>query len=452
MSGWGTRARAQFLLLVCCGLLGGCVVDHQYGRSVRYNIEAENAQQQALLLNIIRASLRRPMQFTTLTNLDGDLSVKASASWGIPFGRYVGSNANMLTINAPDYTENAFVKVATLDDSSYYRGLLSPVSPQLFDLFIHSGYPLEILMNLFVRNIVVQRQDGVCAGGSHIRGCEFTFSNFASSDSEIDLFQRLVSYFLRLGLTTEHIEKVAGKKSAKAKKKDDDDEPPDSDDENGYMLCFAPSNPRDERLAQSSLCGGALTKAEGAANVGQLRKRPNIGKTSTLMVELEPALISDLQAIAEVDNRSDLPAELSLFSGRRVAVVVYTRSIQNIIYYLGELVRRQNDPEFGKSQRIIQVLAVPRHPFRDDPVPRDSRRCIDVPAKYPCRYLFQVREDLLPGAPALSTSYEGKQYTIVDDRNENGTSTQVFDLAKQLFAIKIKADKLPRTTTISVNR
>ena len=42
-------------------VLAGCtVVDRFSGRAVEYNLQAEQAQEQALLLNIVRASMRRP--------------------------------------------------------------------------------------------------------------------------------------------------------------------------------------------------------------------------------------------------------------------------------------------------------------------------------------------------------------------------------------------------------
>jgi hypothetical protein len=41
-------------------MFGCTVIDHYSGRAIEYNLEAEQAQEQALLLNIIRASQRRP--------------------------------------------------------------------------------------------------------------------------------------------------------------------------------------------------------------------------------------------------------------------------------------------------------------------------------------------------------------------------------------------------------
>ena len=54
------RSRAFLLLFACTGLLGCAVVDQYSGRATVYNAEAEEAHNQGLLLNIVRASLRHP--------------------------------------------------------------------------------------------------------------------------------------------------------------------------------------------------------------------------------------------------------------------------------------------------------------------------------------------------------------------------------------------------------
>src|SRR5262249_8970124 len=67
----------------CVPVLFGCaVVDSYSGRAVDYNREAEQATEQALLLNVVRASLRRPMQFTSLQSITGSANVSGSVTGG----------------------------------------------------------------------------------------------------------------------------------------------------------------------------------------------------------------------------------------------------------------------------------------------------------------------------------------------------------------------------------
>src|ERR1700757_3767161 len=73
-------ARAAVLAAAVLVLAGCTVVDRFSGRAVEYNLQAEQAQEQALLLNIVRASMRRPMQFTSLQSITGTASASANAS------------------------------------------------------------------------------------------------------------------------------------------------------------------------------------------------------------------------------------------------------------------------------------------------------------------------------------------------------------------------------------
>jgi len=63
------RVACTIALLLAPGLLGCAIVDNYSGRAVDFNREAEQAQEEVLLLNIVRASLRRPMQFTSLSTV-----------------------------------------------------------------------------------------------------------------------------------------------------------------------------------------------------------------------------------------------------------------------------------------------------------------------------------------------------------------------------------------------
>ncbi|MEA2994292.1 MAG: hypothetical protein QOD40_3212, partial [Alphaproteobacteria bacterium] len=58
-------ALAGLWLVVLSGIVAGCGIVDQYGsRALTYNVEAEQAQNQAVLLNIVRSYKRYPMQFT----------------------------------------------------------------------------------------------------------------------------------------------------------------------------------------------------------------------------------------------------------------------------------------------------------------------------------------------------------------------------------------------------
>jgi hypothetical protein len=78
MARWLGSAVAAMTLVSCA------VVDQYSGRAVAYNIEAEHAQEQALLLNVVRAALRRPMQFTTVSNIVGSATATGNVGYTAP--------------------------------------------------------------------------------------------------------------------------------------------------------------------------------------------------------------------------------------------------------------------------------------------------------------------------------------------------------------------------------
>jgi hypothetical protein len=65
MAGKASRKAGVILPLFALGLLGCAAVDQYASRAISYNLEAEAALDQGLLLNIVRAAHRWPMQFTT---------------------------------------------------------------------------------------------------------------------------------------------------------------------------------------------------------------------------------------------------------------------------------------------------------------------------------------------------------------------------------------------------
>jgi hypothetical protein len=65
--------------------LAGCAIVDQYsGRAVVYNLQAEEAENQAMLLNIVRAYMDLPMQFTTVSSITGTGSVTGTAQYSFP--------------------------------------------------------------------------------------------------------------------------------------------------------------------------------------------------------------------------------------------------------------------------------------------------------------------------------------------------------------------------------
>ena len=106
------------------------------------------------------------------------------------------------------------------------------------------------------------------------------------------------------------------------------------------------------------------------------------------------------------------------------------RSVEGIIYYLGEIVRRE---------LRLDGLAMPFTPtVRTGPkYDRDDT-------------LFEVSRGALTGRPSISVSYDGTDYHVAVDPAGKGRSAQVMELIAQLLAQHNSAKDLPAPSILPV--
>jgi hypothetical protein len=201
------------------GLCSCSVIDDYSWRAVDYNREAAQAQQQVLLLNVIRASLRRPMQFTSLQTVTGSANVTGSVNGGAQrvdntplVARFPGltpgnTNSALNRIITGNVTGNvnmggsATFTVPILDTQEFYRGILTPIPLQAFDYYLQQGYPAELLFDLMVLKVEVTRlDDGSCR--------KFTFQNSVRNDLEFGQFHAFIDYMVGSGLMAERVNSV----------------------------------------------------------------------------------------------------------------------------------------------------------------------------------------------------------------------------------------------------
>src|SRR6266850_1441639 len=200
-------------LLSVSGLFGCTIVDNYSWRAVDYNKEAEQAQEEVLLLNIVRASLRRPMQFTSLTSITGNASMTGSLNAGAAGTRqtpYISlfplssagqgvlsqsTNSAISRLGVQTLSGNvamtggATFTVPVLDTQEFYQGILTPIPLQAFDYYLQQGFPPQVLFDLFVLKIEVTRlDDGSCR--------KFTFQNSVRDDLQFGQFQAFIDYLI----------------------------------------------------------------------------------------------------------------------------------------------------------------------------------------------------------------------------------------------------------------
>lgn len=183
---------AGMLSALCSALfLAACAyapTERIVANATDYNLAVEQANNQMLLLNVMRAMNRHPMYFTSISALRGSVSTEVSTGGlTIPFG---GDAKNEYSV-APSATfaTNPTFDLAVLDTEKFYRGVLTPVAPELLQYYADQGWPAELLLHMFVRTIKVG---------------ERTFVNYpgAPNTSEFATFQEVLKLVFNCGPIT----------------------------------------------------------------------------------------------------------------------------------------------------------------------------------------------------------------------------------------------------------
>jgi hypothetical protein len=165
-------------------VLGACAlidpVDSRYDTIGRSLAKARN---EAIFLNLIRASHDYPLAFTTISQVTPSLT--NTSNLGLPnflFGPGIGLfPGNVSATNVPKlFTPGRDVifnnttasdttaistnfNVSTQETSTFYLGFLKPIDLQTLDYFIRQGYSRELLFWLFADSVQI-KGDGVTFG------------------------------------------------------------------------------------------------------------------------------------------------------------------------------------------------------------------------------------------------------------------------------------------------
>ena len=411
------------------------MIDQFSDRALSYNIEAELAQVSGILLNVIRASLRRPMEFTTVQTVQSSSGARGSAGLGLPFGRNPGSNT--LNLSGEVSAELSQFATAVLDTQEFYNGILQPVAPSYINLLLKQGYSRSLIFYLVVKSIEFDDPNN---------GWQTTFENYVPDDEKFKYFRLAMDYFLRLGISMEEISTVTpiGPQLSKAEaekqvvavaketklsmvKKD-----------KGYQVvrtgsdfraCFSPPDTFARNINPKALCGRKETSGDE-------------GERAKLSVFIGPEFLQYLRAkfpFRQFERRSSgRPGEAKL--------AFNLRSPEDMIYFLGEITRR-NFSEGG----IVQILIGPSDELMPEfscPTTLDGRsKPVPNAPNYHCESLFWVEAGVR--RPYGTVTYENRHYSVHDEPG-SGRSLTVLSLIKQLLALNAAAKEAPKPSALSV--
>ena len=235
------------------GLAAGCAVtDHFDGRVATFDVASEQARDQMIFTNVIRASRAEPLAFLQLGQVSG--SNTTSATLGLPslvFGpspppagtggatsqaahfldkqTVFGANPGAAGFAANSTTTSAVTNfnVTPAETKDFYRGLLLTVEPETLAFFIEQGIANETLFYLFTEKVVEDK------GG--------VINQYMNDplDPNFDKFQHYVALAMAYGLTAEP---EPGSKPHKPEKSDKSNHGDSSSTDNAapqvWRLCF----------------------------------------------------------------------------------------------------------------------------------------------------------------------------------------------------------------------
>lgn len=199
-------------LLIALVVSGCAVIDPVDSRYDTVSRSLAKARNEAIFLNLIRASHNYPLDFVTISNVTPQMS--NTTSFALPsfllgpklngalpttidrdvvFGNTTASNSTSVSTN---------FSVSTQETQSFYQGFLKPIDLEVADYFIRQDYSRELLFWLFVDSVEVD------VPGRQPIGSSFNPPNdYGCNRPAIDQKQRCFSDFvllaIGLGLTVE---------------------------------------------------------------------------------------------------------------------------------------------------------------------------------------------------------------------------------------------------------
>jgi hypothetical protein len=385
----------KIILGLCLGLcsislLSGCVMlskEHMSAGSTDYNLVVEKASNEMLLLNIVRASKRHPMYFTNFNALRANMTFNIqTGSMTTPYAKMGKGPLAAFDTVAPSaaFSTSPSYDLTVLDSQEFYTGIMTPVSMDLFNYYWEQGWPKEMLLYLFIRRIEHLPEDGK----PEVPPLE----NYPGNKIKFDKFkQGLHKLFFANDQTDQKSE------------------------------CSLVAHPdiigteikKDDVQNLKNLIELQKVDSEVSANHGKnMRLEINKNKTTYQLISTK---------------------YIYKFDCGKAKYKFYLRSPEQILYYLGEIIREEMKSNSGPHK--IHVC--------------DDNPSVEAP-------LFVVNKQTgNDGNSSVNVVYEGIKYIIPDDSANTDScrvdrSMHVLSLVTQLIGLQKKGSKTPVTSVVTI--
>lgn len=381
--------------------------------AVGYNKSVEQARNQLMLLNVIRASEDMPLMFTGVQVVRGNGQNTVGGSAGITRSTTdttasgVLASTNVTDALAPSISlqvSSGFnFDVVVIDSAEFLQGLLTPISVSTFNHYTRHGIPVELLSHLLVENITITR-----AGQSTVI--------YRNDPLGRDYKQFLVALtsLLDYGLTTE-ISNSSGEAIGPLLT--------DADLKSGRSIEFSKTIPG---LVFAKVPGGYRFIRPGGAVanfcfMGERADRSALPQTS-LCADSPVRKARKVAAAADSTDKNALKTADASMS-------VQMRSTSEVFKYLGSLTHYQTK----SADNFLKLYSPAARAY---------------PHQGKSNAMFRVLKDQ-PGAnDVASVEYRGAVYSLPGDGQ--GYSTTVLTVLSQLFSLSKSVNSIPSTGTVVV--
>lgn len=415
-------------------------VDNRYDTISRSLAKARN---EAIFLNLVRASHDYPLSFVTIANVTPSLS--NTTSLGLPsfllgpsarlasgppltpgftpgrdviFGNTTASNSTQVSTN---------FNVSTQETSAFYQGFLRPIDLQTLNYFIRQGYPRELLFWLFTDSFELTLTDKTNSNISHTYGYHYNPPDdygCSRTDPKHRCFADWVHNAAYTGLTVE--EKTAQGSAAGGASS------------GGKGGSGGGSAGGGKATAYTRFCFNPILAQQAAGAVP-----PELVRSATADLDIPPSQIfaspltcgsDQWDPVADNADGRAQPDILPLIFGAGNQIRIVPRSAYGVFEFLGTLMR-------------MQRLHIAPSRFAYIPAGRPyAARPPSLETEHEDPHLMTVIHNL-GGECFVHTWFEDGDYCVPE---EASTTKRVFGLLAQLIAIQTAATDLSITPVVRV--
>jgi len=391
--------------------VGACaLVDPVDSRSDTIGRSLTKARNEAIFLNLIRASQNYPLDFVTIANVTPSLSNTSSLTLpsflvgpGLPNGNVLFGPARDVVFGDSASTSTAIstnFNLSTQETSNFYDGFLKPVDLQVVNYFVRQNYSRELLFWLFIDSIEVDIRGRPSIGSRYDPPRDYG-CNRRTVDPEERCFADFVQIAIGEGLTVEETTVQNGGKPTIYNR-----------------LCFNPILARD---AQYEMNGTGRSWSELHARFSDMENYP-----------FKPLCGGrDWNPVADANKRQP---DFFPFQVGNIRFKILPRSAYGVFKFLGEMIKVQlENPE----PKVVPFIPLGRETELEQlPVLLTGENDPNL--------ITVVRNG---GGCFVHTWFENTDYCVPVGAD---TTKSIFSLLAQLIAIQTSASDLSITPLVRV--